>query len=250
MTAMTGRTLVALGILLAGSAAFGFSAACSSGGDTEDGAACEEDSDCQSRSCITGICSGLCTCDDAGSCEPGSCPSGFVCRFGSGADEDPRRHCTATCTGSGTCPSGSHCDDGLCRAGDEPATPITLRWEADPVSRSCFAGKPCVFTVVPSGGSGSVDHYEWLFGGTAASDAGVDPIKTADPTESRTFSSAGSFDLQVTAFDKNGTTATLAASQAVCITAGSNIACSPLSADECCVGLCKATSDPSRGTCD
>ncbi|AKU96623.1 hypothetical protein AKJ09_03287 [Labilithrix luteola] len=247
---MTTRTLVALGVLLAGSAAFGLSAACGSSGDTEDGAACGKDSECQSRSCITGVCSGLCTCDDGGSCEPGSCPSGYICRFGSGANEEPRRHCTATCTGSGTCPSGSHCEDGICRAGDEPEAPITLSWNPDPVSRSCFAGKPCVFTVVPGGGSGAVDRYEWVFGTVTAGDAGVAPITTSDPTESRTFSSAGAFDVHVTAFDKNGTKATLSASQAVCITSGSTIACSPLSADECCVGLCKATADPSRGTCN
>ena len=218
---MMTRSWIAIVVLVStGIAGIGF--ACSSKAD--DGGSCDQDSDCKSGRCVDGTCGGsTCTCTTAGVCKTGtSCGDGYACVNESTSIPTCRRLCPDGKTG---CLTDEHCDtDNVCHFG--AAKPSVVFAEQP---RPCSAFLDCPFLAKVLGGSGSIDHFDFLFD----DDASVTSIPDALISHQYAL---GSHTTSVTAFDHNGTTAKASTTDNICVD-GVAIPCAEGLYD-CCSGSC------------
>jgi hypothetical protein len=127
-----------------------------------DGAACEDESECQSGRCDQGFCSGSsCKLNDASTCNDGwkcihSGPDPISGFFGADGSDT----CRATC---GHCPGNMHCAKGgkdgetLCTFGKAPL-------ELSVQHPNAVAGQPVRLTAVATAPSGRLVKCEWSTG--------------------------------------------------------------------------------------
>ncbi len=183
-------------------AALGF--ACSS--SSSNGASCT----CATQVCTTGT----------------SCASGSACVTDTVPATGSVTQCRALCPDGKTgCALDEHCGtDDVCHAG---ATPPGVEFDTT-APRPCQAFLQCPFKVKTFGGSGQIDHFDWIFD----DDGGV---TTTDPTTTHKYA-PGSHVTVVNAFDKNGTKASAETSDDVCVD-GMELQCSA-GVVECCQGAC------------
>jgi hypothetical protein len=216
-------TLAAIASLVAAVSGAGCSAA-------DDGASCDEDDDCHSSHCVDGTCSGS-TCDCAsGVCTSGtSCQGGWVCVKESLGASNAFPVCRRLCPDGTGCFSFEHCQDGVCHEG---ASAPKLSWANIPRDAPCPAFSECPFEVKVTGGSGAIDHYAWRFDDT---EKDAPPVETPDPRITHKYS-PGQHTTIVTAFDANGTEASLSALDSLCVD-GEQLQCTPNVVD-CCLGTC------------
>lgn len=214
--------LVAIAVSgLAGAASL-LAIACSSD-PVADGAACEDNGECNSGVCTGGACAGR-VCSTISSAN--ECDQGWIC---STRGATPGLSCTKTCSEGIACPSGTHCSNGLCTSGKD----IALAWVKKPGDAKCQLNTRCRYEVRAAGdGAGDIANWKWTFG-----DAGVEG---ADADIEYAYPFPGVYPVTVTpSLASGGNGPTLDAVETVCVS-DPEAECNPDSND-CCTGTCTLT---------